>query len=85
MSGPIGNVRHVSKAPRTLYWQLRPGDRVSLIHGDQIAIVTCLEQRNRAGTLTLLLEAPMEFKMVVAPRQNHTLLGGDRVASRGDE
>ncbi len=85
MSGPMGNVRHVSRAPRSLYWRLRPGDRVSLIHGDQIAIVTCLEQRGRPGTLVMLLEAPIEFKMEAVPRANHTLLGGDRVHPRSDE
>ncbi len=88
MSEPIPEpirARSASRAPRTLYWKLRPGDRVSLIHGDQIAIVTCLDQRDRAGTVTMLLEAPIEFRVEVIPRASHALLGGDRVAPRKDE
>ncbi len=71
--------RPASRAPRTLYWRLRPGDRVSIQHGDQIGIVTCTTDKRNDPIM--LLEAPIEFKVQVLPRSAHTTLGGDRVRS----
>ncbi len=51
-------------------------------------MVTCLtgpEGDRRSNTLTLLVEAPIEFHVQVIPRANHTALGGDHVAPRTDE
>ncbi len=61
---------------------------MSLSHGDQIAIVTCLtgpEGDRRSNTLTLLVEAPIEFHVQVLARNKYTALGGDHGAPRKDD